>query len=104
MGQVLDPICFLQFWKAIATIAGDPSRESDHQSRCRTYGFGKDYFRDTLKPLHDMRNTFDVAHIASLADPTIVSRQDVDRCRVVASELLVAYAKTQHPTRKKDGE
>jgi len=104
MGQVLDPICFLQFWKAIATIAGDPSSESDHQSRCLTYGFGKDYFRDTLKPLHDMRNKFDVAHIASLSDPAIVSRQDVDRCRAAASELIVAYAKTQHLTQKVGGQ
>lgn len=97
---VLEPLCFLQFWKALATIVGDPSRDRDHQMRFRTIGLGKgqpSYYADTLKPLHDIRNQFDVAHIASLDTPQFVSQEDVVRCRMTAAEAIQTYAAWSKP-------
>jgi hypothetical protein len=89
------PLCFLQFWKALASIVGDPSRDSrDCQSRFRMYGLGagnRAYYEQVLKPLHDMRNQFDVAHVASLDAPLFTSEEDVVRCRRTAAEAIQAY-------------
>ena len=91
VGRLLEPACFLQFWKAIATIAGDPSADRDHQSRCRRFGLGTQYYEQEIRPLHGTRNSFDVAHMAPLDAPAFVRRDDVEKCRRVASELIRAY-------------
>ncbi len=94
MERLLAPFCFLQFWKALATVVGDPSNDRDHQSRYRQFGLDKadnDYYRRVLLPLHTIRNQFDVAHIASLQEPEFVIWTDVSRCRTVALEAIQAY-------------
>lgn len=89
------PMCFLQFWKALATVVGDPSQDQDHQKRFRTFGLGAGnaaYYAEVLRPLHDIRNQFDVAHIASLDAPQFVTEADVVRCRQIAAGAIRTYA------------
>lgn len=60
---------FLNLWKALTTIVGDPSRDRDHQRRYRRLGLDSAFYASRIKRLHDLRNEFDVAHY-SLDEPT----------------------------------
>ncbi len=53
---------FLNLWKAVSTVIGDPSKDSDYQSRYRMIGIAPDFFRDEIEPLRKLRNDYDVAH------------------------------------------
>ncbi|CAN5832638.1 hypothetical protein BH24CHL4_BH24CHL4_04100 [soil metagenome] len=88
---ILAPGCFLQFWKAIVTITGDPSRDRDHQSRYSLIGLPDNYFRDVIKPLNDIRNNFDVSHVTSPDAPLIATKNDAQEARRVAVEAIDAY-------------
>jgi hypothetical protein len=51
-GQLLLPLRFLQYWKALATIVGDPARDKEHQSRPKSIGLGRHFFRQQVEPIH----------------------------------------------------
>jgi hypothetical protein len=53
---------FLQLFKALTSIIGDPSSDRDYQSRCRSLGLSRDFWQSRAKPLYDVRNEDDVAH------------------------------------------
>lgn len=91
----ISPLRFLQYWKALTTITGDPSRDRDHQSTSTRLGLGRQYFRHQIRPLKDLRDSFDVAHITDPDAPMIVSRSDVVKCREVAARVVVAYAENK---------
>lgn len=55
-------LAFLQLFKALTAIVGDPSSDRDYQSRCKRLGLGKDFWQVKAKPLYDIRNDDDVAH------------------------------------------
>lgn len=88
---ILAPGCFLQYWKAIATITGDPSRDKDYQSRHRVYGLPSNYYLTAIQPLNDIRNNFDVAHVTSPDMPLIATKENVQNARRVAVEVIEAY-------------
>lgn len=53
---------FLNIWKCVTTIVGDPSRKSDkYQKRYREIGFDKN-FKDDIDKLKELRDNYDVAH------------------------------------------
>ncbi len=93
VGQVLEAPCFLEFWKAMAKIVGDPSGEKDHQSRYKKFGLDKEYYDRAIRPLHNIRNRFGVAHIASVDAPAVVSLKDVGQCQAVAGQVIQRYVK-----------
>lgn len=53
---------YLNVWKAITVILGDPSSDRDYQSRFREFGFEKNFWRHRVKPVKDVRDSMDVAH------------------------------------------
>jgi hypothetical protein len=55
---------FLNLWKAVTTIVGDPSRDADFQRRFRQYGMDHEFFQTRIHPLRELRNDYDVAHYA----------------------------------------
>jgi hypothetical protein len=55
---------FLNFWKAVTTIVGDPSRDADYQRRYRQYGMDHEFWQTRIERLRTLRNDFDVAHYA----------------------------------------
>ncbi len=63
---------FLNLWKALTVIVGDPSRDKDHQRRYRKLGFDHKFYEEKIKPLHDLRNDYDTAH--SSLDETVIAR------------------------------
>jgi hypothetical protein len=92
-GASLAPIRFLQYWKSLATIVGDPSSDKDYQSRHVGLGLGRQYFRHEINPLHTIRNQFGVAHIADPNAPRIVTQANVQKCREVAATVIHAYVR-----------
>lgn len=63
-------LAFLQLYKALTSIVGDPSSDKDYQSRCRKIGLAKDFWQLKVKPLYDVRNDEDVAHYShSIPEP-----------------------------------
>jgi hypothetical protein len=52
---------FLNLWKAITAIVGDP-RERDYQSRYKKLGLDYQFFKDRIDRVTQMRNDLDVAH------------------------------------------
>lgn len=85
------PLRFLQYWKALATIIGDPSKDRDHQSRPQRIGLPRTFFRHVVRPLNDLRNKFDVAHVSDPEARQIVMSEHVKECREAAKHAIVAY-------------
>lgn len=55
-------LAFLQLFKALTSIVGDPSSDRDYQSRCKRLGLAKDFWQVKARPLYEIRNDEDVAH------------------------------------------
>jgi hypothetical protein len=55
-------LAFLQVFKALTSIIGDPSSDKDYQSRCKRLGLGKDFWPKKAQPLYLVRSQKDVAH------------------------------------------
>jgi hypothetical protein len=61
---------YLNLWKALASVVGDPSRDSNHQSRYKQLGISYEFYRNRIQKMHKARNGLDVAH-ASLDEGKI---------------------------------
>lgn len=55
-------LAFLQLFKALTALIGDPSSDKDYQSRFRRIGLPADFWTNRAKPLYNVRNDADVAH------------------------------------------
>lgn len=53
---------FLNLWKAITTIVGDPSSDPDHQSRYKKFGLSFEFYREKIRRVQELRDDNDVAH------------------------------------------
>jgi hypothetical protein len=62
---------FLNLWKAITTIVGDPA-ERDYQSRYKKLGLDYRFFKERIDKVTRMRNDLDVAH--HHLDPAILTQ------------------------------
>ena len=85
--------CFLEFWKALATIIGDPSNDHDYQRRPAELRLGKGYYtRVPAKPLTEKRNS-SAAHAGSLYDEPEHLQRGHKECRGAAVEAIQAYVR-----------
>jgi hypothetical protein len=87
----LFPLRFLQYWKALTAIVGDPSGDRDHQSRPTKLGLGRQFFRQVVRPLTEIRDNFDVAHISRPGRQRFVTSQNVEDCRHAAVLAIRAH-------------
>ena len=63
-------MAFLQLFKALTSLIGDPSSDKDYQSRAKKIGLAPDFWKDKAKPLYEIRNDSDVAHYSkSMPEP-----------------------------------
>ena len=63
-------VAFLQLFKALTTIVGDPSSDKDHQKHFRNIGLPADFWEKRVRPLYKIRNDDDVAHYSiEMPDP-----------------------------------
>jgi hypothetical protein len=81
---------FLNSWKAITTIVGDPN-EGDYQSRYRKLGLDYNFFKNGIDKITKMRNTLDIAH--HHLDATVVEQVEeaMGEALGVAREVIARY-------------
>jgi hypothetical protein len=82
---------FLNLWKAVSIIVGEPGRDGDYQRRYRQFGISNEYFKTEIEWLRSLRNDYDVAHY-HLSDATIKQTEAMFARGVkVASEVIQHY-------------
>lgn len=82
---------FLNLWKAVSTIAGDPSVDSDYQSRYKRLGFDYNFFKSQIEFVRNLRNNYDVAHYHIEPDRLKEIEQNYGKSKEVAERILLAY-------------
>lgn len=82
---------FLDLWKALTTVVGDPSRDSDHQSRYRALGLDHSFYETRIKRLHELRNEYDVAHSSLDERATQRIEAEFGEARNTVDEVLRRY-------------
>lgn len=82
---------YLNMWKAITTILGDPSIDSDYQSRFQKFGLPKGYWDDNVKPLKKIRDDVDVAHYSLEADTIQIVEGAFGAAGQVCKVVVKAY-------------
>lgn len=55
-------LAFLQLFKAIVVLVGEPSVDRDYQSRAQSLGLAPDFWNTRVKPFYHIRSDADVAH------------------------------------------
>ncbi len=96
--SMLQALAFLQLWKALTTILGEPGTDKDYQRRFKDYGLPENYWKDTIEPLNRIRNDEDVAHY-SLSESTAAEVAKVFGEAVVACQtVLRAYISHLQPS------
>jgi hypothetical protein len=89
--SMLQALSFLQLWKAIATVLGEPGADSDYQSRFRDIGLPAGYWQHRVQPLYKVRNDEDVAHYTLDDGPSPVLVTSFGQAFAVCQEVLRAY-------------
>lgn len=82
---------FLNLWKAVSTIVGDPSHDRDYQKRYKKFGFDYQFFTSKIQLLNKLRNSYDVAHYS--LDENLLKEVDanVGEAQNIAAEVLRKY-------------
>jgi hypothetical protein len=84
-------MAFLQLFKALTTLLGDPSVDRDYQSRFRRLGLPPDYWNHRAKPLYKVRNDDDVAHYSREMPDAQTFREQYGAAMSVFREALEAH-------------
>ena len=87
-------LAFLQLYKALATLLGEPGTDRDYQSRAGRLGLPTDFWTTRVKALYKVRNDEDVAHY-SLDTPdhgAMVNR--FGQAGAAFKDAFAAYMKT----------
>jgi hypothetical protein len=87
------PEIFLNFYKSITTIIGDPSIDKDYQSRYKALGFNAEYFNNSLELLRKIRNDKDITHYTLKDNVEIYEEinKTMPQIKKVASEVFEKY-------------
>jgi hypothetical protein len=89
--QKLIAAVFLNLWKAVSTIVGDPSTDNDYQRRYKKFGFNHDFFKSKIEHLRNMRNSYDVAHYSLDDNLNNTINANFGEAQNIAAEVLRRY-------------
>jgi hypothetical protein len=81
---------FLQYWKALTTIIGDQT-DPRFQSKYKNIGLPREFFRQTVRRLKELRDNHDVAHVPRRPDGVKLAVADVEACRSAARTAIEHY-------------
>ena len=82
---------FMNLWKALSIIVGDPSVDPDYQSRYKTLDFDYEYFQGKIEWIRNLRNDYDVAHY-SLSEQEIEEiNGNFGKAQKIVVEVLQRY-------------
>lgn len=84
---------FLNYYKAITTILGEPGIDKDYQSCYRRFNISHDYYRNEVVPLRKIRNDYDIAHYQLKENLEKLQKliNNVDKVRKSALEVFKKY-------------
>ena len=84
---------FLNLWKAVSIVVGDPSKseDSDYQSRYRKLGFDYEFFRTKIEKIRELRNNYDVAHYSMSEEAIQEIESNFGEADNTVSEVLKRY-------------
>jgi len=82
---------FLNLWKAVTTIVGDPSTDHDYRSRYKKFGIEQPFFEQKIEGLRKLRNDYDVAHYHVAPERVQEIERNYYEASVVASEVINHY-------------
>ncbi len=80
----------LNLYKSITSILGDPTIDSDYQSRFKMIGLKDGFWEDRVKPIKRIRDDLDVAHY-TIKDATQELRQKISEASQTCQEVIKAY-------------
>lgn len=84
-------LAFLQLFKALTSIVGEPGTDRDYQRRSATLGLAADFWQTKVKPLYTVRCEEDVAHYSrEMPEPGVFLRR-YGEAAAVFNEALSAY-------------
>jgi hypothetical protein len=89
--QYLISAAFLNLWKAVSSILGDPSCDKDYQKRYKMLGLSCDFFRSDVEFVRKVRNSYDVAHYHISEDGFKEIERHFGKAAEVATCVLHAY-------------
>lgn len=84
---------FLNLWKAITTVIGDPSVDSDYQSRYKLLGLDYKFFKLKIEDLRKLRNEYDVAHYNISFKSIDKIEKNFGKAKDITENILLAYRK-----------
>lgn len=87
---------FINFYKAISVILGDPSIDKDYQSRYKSFGFDLNFFTNELEPLRTIRNNFDVAHYTLQDDNKLQEEVNKNISKIMNTSIQVYCKYLKH--------
>jgi len=84
---------FLNYYKAMTVVLGDPTIDRDYQSRYQKFNILKDYYENEIKPLWKIRSDYDVAHyqLKENLDKLQKLIDNIDKVRKVVIEVFKKY-------------
>ena len=88
---------FLNYFKSITVILGDPSIDSDYQSRFKRFGYDEIFFKNTMEFFRKIRNDNDVSHYSLKDDESIYLeiKSNLPKIKEVAIDVFEKYLNTQ---------
>lgn len=89
--SMLISAAFLNLWKAISTVVGDPSVDSDYQSRYKAIGLDHDFFKNKIEKVRELRNNLDVAHYSLKDEDVAAVERSFEEATQVALDVIRAY-------------
>jgi hypothetical protein len=93
--QLLSVSSFLNFWKAITTILGDPNPKSDgklaYESRYKEFGIPESFFNSRIERLRSLRNEEAVAHYEVGSEGMMNVSDNLAEAQEVARVVLTNY-------------
>lgn len=84
-------LAFLQMFKALVTLVGEPTVDPDYQSRATRLGLPRDFWQVRVRPLYRVRNDDDVAHYSLKTSEFEHFLQMYPEAFAVFREAITAY-------------
>lgn len=82
---------FLNIWKAVSAVVGDPSQDADYQRRYRELSLTDDFFQTRIESMRKLRNDYDVAHYTLDAGRLAQIEQEFGQSQVTTREVIGRY-------------
>lgn len=91
-GELLVSASFLNMWKSVTSVVGDPSvRRDGFQRRYRDFGIEPEYFETKVLRLKELRDDYDIAHYTLDTRALDQVEAEYGEARSIALEVLRRY-------------